>query len=145
MAHLDGLPGFTATVDYSVTAIASKTKNVKLGIGVTCVSFSPFLSPFFVCPMPKRKLGLSLKKPANAQDRVDAVRLLPPCSACEGDPAAPGAGKNEPRPAIDVRMANARKPNRGADSGVVSERHHLQSTPFRSSRHSPGWAFLLFA
>ena len=38
-AHLDGLPGFTASVDYSVTAIASKTKNIKLGIGVTCVSF----------------------------------------------------------------------------------------------------------
>jgi hypothetical protein len=43
-AHLDGLPGFTATVDYSVTAIASKTKNIKLGIGVTCVSLSLSLS-----------------------------------------------------------------------------------------------------
>jgi len=138
-AHLDGLPGFTATVDYTVTAIASKSKNIKLGIGVTCVSFSPFLSAFCV---PKRKLGLSLKKPANAQDRLDAVHLLPPRSTCEGDPAAPGAGKNQPRPAIDLRVANARKPNRGADSGVriiVSERHHLQSSAVsfaRSLNHS---------
>jgi hypothetical protein len=46
MAHLDGLPGFTASVDYSVTAIASKTKNIKLGIGVTCVSF-PLLFLFW--------------------------------------------------------------------------------------------------
>jgi hypothetical protein len=37
-AHLSGLPGFTAEVDYTVTAVASKTKNARLGIGATCVS-----------------------------------------------------------------------------------------------------------
>ncbi|KAI0301225.1 hypothetical protein B0F90DRAFT_1628688 [Multifurca ochricompacta] len=41
-AHLTGMPGFTANVDYSVTAVASKTKNVKLGLGVTTVS-TPFI------------------------------------------------------------------------------------------------------
>jgi len=41
-AHMNGMPGFTANVDYSVTAIASKNKNIKLGIGVTTVS-TPFI------------------------------------------------------------------------------------------------------
>ncbi|KAI0064109.1 hypothetical protein BV25DRAFT_1869547 [Artomyces pyxidatus] len=41
-AHLTGLPGFTVNVDYSVTAIASKTKNSVLGIGATTVS-TPFI------------------------------------------------------------------------------------------------------
>ncbi|KAI9507617.1 hypothetical protein F5148DRAFT_89383 [Russula earlei] len=41
-AHLSGLPGFTANVDYSVTAVASKTKFAKLGIGTTTVS-TPFI------------------------------------------------------------------------------------------------------
>jgi hypothetical protein len=49
-AHLEGLPGFNAAVEYSVTAIASKTKNIKLGIGVTCVSLSPSLSLGFLVP-----------------------------------------------------------------------------------------------
>ena len=103
-AHLDGLPGFTASVDYSVTAIASKTKNIKLGIGVTCVSFL-----FRILYTEVQAWTITEKKRANAQDRLDAVRLLPSREACEGDPAAPGAGKNQPRPAIDVRVANARK------------------------------------
>ncbi|KAH9959786.1 hypothetical protein BC827DRAFT_1134211 [Russula dissimulans] len=41
-AHLSGMPGFTANVDYTVTAIASKNKNTKRGIGVTTVS-TPFI------------------------------------------------------------------------------------------------------
>ncbi|KAH9979916.1 hypothetical protein BGW80DRAFT_1163470 [Lactifluus volemus] len=41
-AHLSGFPGFTTNVDYSVTAIASKTKSIKLGIGATTVS-TPFI------------------------------------------------------------------------------------------------------
>jgi hypothetical protein len=45
-AHLDGLPGFTTNVEYSVTGIASKTKNLKLGIGVSCVSFLILSLPF---------------------------------------------------------------------------------------------------
>ncbi|KAN0118644.1 hypothetical protein V8E52_005067 [Russula decolorans] len=40
-AHLSGLPGFNANVDYTVTAIASKTKSLVLGIGVTTLS-TPF-------------------------------------------------------------------------------------------------------
>ncbi|THH20590.1 hypothetical protein EW146_g783 [Bondarzewia mesenterica] len=40
-AHLTGLPGFQASVDYSVTAIASKSKTVVLGLGATTVS-TPF-------------------------------------------------------------------------------------------------------
>jgi hypothetical protein len=57
-AHLDGLPGFTANVDYTVTAIASKTKNVKLGIGVSCVSLTSSLYslPFARAPPPRRLL-----------------------------------------------------------------------------------------
>ncbi|KAI0000294.1 hypothetical protein BJV77DRAFT_939272 [Russula vinacea] len=41
-AHLSGLPGFTANVDYSVAAITSKSKSIMLGIGVTTVS-TPFI------------------------------------------------------------------------------------------------------
>ncbi|KAA1469675.1 hypothetical protein DENSPDRAFT_835329 [Dentipellis sp. KUC8613] len=40
-AHLSGLPGFQANVEYAVTAIASKNKTVVLGIGATTVT-SPF-------------------------------------------------------------------------------------------------------
>lgn len=110
-------------MDYSVTAIASKTKNIKLGIGVTCVSFL-----FRILYTEVQAWTITEKKRANAQDPLDAVRLLPSRSACEGDPAAPGAGKNQPRSAIDGRVANARKSNRGAGSGLlVSARHYLQS------------------
>lgn len=87
-------------------------------------------------PYRSAKLGLKItEKPANAQDRLDAVRLLPACSAREGDPAAPGADEKKPRAAPDVRMANARKPDRDAVSELVlslsvsAERHHLQSAP----------------
>jgi len=41
-AHLSGLPGFTANVDYNLTAIASKTKSIVLGIGLTTLS-TPFI------------------------------------------------------------------------------------------------------
>jgi len=40
--HLTGLPGFHANVDYSITAIASKSKTALLGIGATTVS-TPFI------------------------------------------------------------------------------------------------------
>ncbi|KAI0277146.1 hypothetical protein BGY98DRAFT_1090037 [Russula aff. rugulosa BPL654] len=40
-AHLSGLPGFNANVDYTVTAIISKSKSLVLGIGVTTLS-TPF-------------------------------------------------------------------------------------------------------
>jgi len=49
-AHLSGMPGFTANVEYTVTAIASKNKNIKLGIGVTCVFFFCFLL-YFLPPL----------------------------------------------------------------------------------------------
>ncbi|KAI0027740.1 hypothetical protein K488DRAFT_60566 [Vararia minispora EC-137] len=52
-AHLTGLPGFTANVDYEVTAIASRIKLPKVGaltgIGQTTVS-TPFLFRPRTCP-----------------------------------------------------------------------------------------------
>ncbi|KAH9983012.1 hypothetical protein BJV74DRAFT_852374 [Russula compacta] len=42
-AHLNGLPGFTASVEYSMTAIASKTNTMKLGIGGATTVSTPFI------------------------------------------------------------------------------------------------------
>ncbi|KAI0042390.1 hypothetical protein FA95DRAFT_1564348 [Auriscalpium vulgare] len=42
-AHLTGLPGFTANVDYAVTAVASKTKNIVLSTISSMSVSTPFI------------------------------------------------------------------------------------------------------
>jgi hypothetical protein len=90
-AHLSGLPGFTANADYSVTAIASKTKSIMLGIGLTCVP--PVLSPFspipraepqawtffyFLFGLPRARAHRTLTTPFIYYPRTAPARGIPP-------------------------------------------------------------------
>ncbi|KAI0064110.1 hypothetical protein BV25DRAFT_1914760 [Artomyces pyxidatus] len=52
-AQLEGIPGFSANVEYTVTAFTSKTKTVVLGIGETTVS-----TPFIYRPLTRPTPGL---------------------------------------------------------------------------------------
>ncbi|KAI0269976.1 hypothetical protein BC834DRAFT_864329 [Gloeopeniophorella convolvens] len=85
-AHLTGLPGFTANVDYSVTAVASKTKNAKLGIGATTVS-----TPFEYYP--RTRPAQPLPAPMDAISVSPGLRLTPDWRAHESSivARAPGA------------------------------------------------------
>ncbi|EIM85917.1 uncharacterized protein STEHIDRAFT_157447 [Stereum hirsutum FP-91666 SS1] len=55
-AHLSGLPGFQANVQYSVTAVASRSRNTRLNIGAISVStpfvFHPRSRPSLPIPPP---------------------------------------------------------------------------------------------
>ncbi|KAI0249064.1 hypothetical protein BJV78DRAFT_1231044 [Lactifluus subvellereus] len=69
-AHLSGLPGFTTNVDYSVTAVTSKTKSIKLGIGVTTVS-TPFIYK------PRKRPGSRIPPRLQPIDSSPGLRISP--------------------------------------------------------------------
>ncbi|ETW82344.1 hypothetical protein HETIRDRAFT_474957 [Heterobasidion irregulare TC 32-1] len=79
-AHLSGLPGFQAHVDYSVTAIASKSKTVVLGLGATTVctpfTYHPRFRPSTPLPPPMALTHRSPGLQETPQWRIHESKLV---------------------------------------------------------------------
>jgi hypothetical protein len=118
-------------VDYSVTAIASKTKNIKRGIGVTCVWFpllSRRVSAQFGCAE-RPRVYRTVSTPFIYRPRARPARGIPP--RLERANASPGL-RMSPDWRVHDNLIAARMPGSPRKDIVCNVR--CPNTPLSSRR-----------